>query len=74
MLQLFLKLLFFRGIGLEMEHSCYYFTMFSLHSFNQGDAHVHSQKKVAYEEPFRVLQQNTYMEPLRVLQRTPKGT
>ena len=29
------------------------------------------RKKMAYEEPFKVLQQNTYMEPLKVLQRTP---
>ena len=36
----------------------------------QGEAYTH-RKKVAYEEPFRVLEQDTYMEPLKVLQRTP---
>ena len=35
-----------------------------------GPMYTH-RNKVAYEEPFRVLEQDTYMEPLKVLQGTP---
>ena len=39
-------------------------------SYLESRYHTH-RKKVAYEEPFTVLEQDTYMEPLKVLQRTP---
>ena len=41
--------------------------------FNGNDKEIRytHRKKVAYEEPFRVLQQGSNMEPLKVLQRTP---